>query len=850
MPEFIINIDDSHTEISPLCHHILTPHVNPVHPAKHIAPMNRNNLNRYPFSLFIDRKQRDRVIELIQNNNLLRSVIYEKLQTYGGDFRIFADIHISILEDEYLNKFYWSFCPNNEKTHHRKELEWIGIGLDFIATEQTQESITASMQTIFPIESELKTFPSFEHTVINGISVAEAEKKYTSTKIFIEVLCKKFTEKLAISEKGQQNPVYQLSESNIHVHSRWIDDMEKHNIFAGYKSNDNEKKLRAQIIHAIKPLPFYVEKLPDIEGSKVIFQRNVGHFSDEIMTARENKNAIRIIKQLDLEQFYEEIEALIDATNDHLNSLKAYDSANTANAVNFLATNKDRFKKLKAQLFNAAIITLSKSHLPQFDINMLINIYQMFKERADEAKQGKQKKITLSYDSLQFSISEKSGSAAQKKFKETFKPLTDSFEKDDDGYKLKPRINIDSVISRMIPGLSRILVVNNQKLIECDELRGLREVIDIYDTGLKSIHANLMNLEKAYQEYEKVNGLIEQNKSIKSRDFALVQEELNDILETVKKNNCVDLHLIRRIQNHLIESKQFYAVTEIIDKQVTVFSHSIKNKFSVALCKLIKAIINDKSMSIEELKAIDWLFFINNDSDKIRLNPDLFRLPELDHQQFCEYIDETVKLIKSLQAFLNHLENPDEKYPKLIDNLINIINQFEQFRQSHPYVFNSLSDENPILQTPYFLVETCVYGLNDRLKCEQSYSRSLNNQINDDTHSNNISILSDFLHSSNKLYITLNTIEKLMHRLEQSFEYQGNIAELEHTGNNTSATVLKTDKAKFVSDPRALRLLENNGQNYHSNSSINKSDKGKKSIENDHFENNEIPVLSNGPSRI
>ena len=95
MTHLKIETNDGVNLVSPLCEGQLNPtKLKSCHPDKHLPA---DIPSKQPYSLFLNMAQRNLFIELIEKSSVIKEILFPKVQSYGGDIRVFLDININAL---------------------------------------------------------------------------------------------------------------------------------------------------------------------------------------------------------------------------------------------------------------------------------------------------------------------------------------------------------------------------------------------------------------------------------------------------------------------------------------------------------------------------------------------------------------------------------------------------------------------------------------------------------------------------------------------------------------------------------------------------------------------------------
>ncbi len=383
-------------------------------------------------------------------------------------------------------------------------------------------------------------------------------------------------------------------------------------------------------------------------------------------------------------------------------------------------------------------------------------IYKVIKHSTREEKES----ININWDGYLFCISVKNSKDLDAKIKSFVKLLSE----------LENKKKTDSaVVGKSVAALFRYLIIEGDVVSNHPSLQYMLEHFSKKEANLKLALNRAVELQQAQEDATRITALIEQNEKVIGRNLCPAEQAIERHLERLSAGEKVSLEKLAALQECLDTFEQCFEVTRAIDIQVIVFSKEIKASFLTCLGKLLRQVTTDSNskklpFNIDhlELSKLANERFFTSDHKGHQLNRALFKLPNLDYEDFCLVIDQTRQLIKALN---NHLVKSDDgsenvykqTYKELIKNLANSIQKFYDFRQCHPYALTALLSEkdDPSIENLHQCYEIVVQGLQWRLHSENLYSKTLAKPISAHTQNEKFNILCDFLETTDRHILPL-----------------------------------------------------------------------------------------------
>jgi hypothetical protein len=568
MNDFIIKVEDKVAKVSPLCEQQLDPTgLNLIHPSKHIAPTNDKNFKDFPFSLFLNIEQRDKLLSLISSNRIVKDIILDKVEKMGGNFRIFMDIRLKDLMrvhgDDKIK--YWSYCKNTQK-HQKKRLAWVSIAIDFAPDMQSNDKMTANLQTIFPLETENRLLPNESPSKNGSNDEIVALKNYDDTMIFMELLCPFYTEKIAYSVNGIALKVYDYSTQPFSLLRRWDNIQSPHSIFFHADSKFNEQEVRKNFLSSFRSLPFPSEITPDLErmkGNLVIEFENLKlSFSKKDIRSHLLDLGFELS---DLEGFTQKIV--------HFNG-ELYDSQTN----DIIKEEINTATKLIDEVNSAAIKNLAKNHFPQVERTDLITVYKKINERFTEGEEL----ARVDCKGREFEVSDKN--------KKAFGTMLNELK----NYS----ITDDKIIGRAVNMLIRSMKVDGQVICKHPKLAALLDLVRTKKILLENVQRSVLTLQKAQDDFTRITISLEHNKKIQSRNIDSPLKEITTQLEIMADSEKIDSAMVSLLKTHLRTNAENYAVTKAMDNQMHIFAMSLKEGFLKKLTALIVQVVKDNNEAL------------------------------------------------------------------------------------------------------------------------------------------------------------------------------------------------------------------------------------------------------------
>lgn len=771
MADLIILMEDKRAMVSPLCENQLDPtKLNLVHPSKHVPPEDENFTAR-PFSLFMNLDQRNILVKLIATNPIVKKIILNKIESMGGNFRVFADIRVADLikgsPDTYLQMHYWSYCEY-QKTHVLKPLVWVSICLDFVAEQQSKDRMVASMQTIFPLESEHKLFKETNDQTVCGI-YDQARLNHEHTMIFMELQSEFHSERRSFSADGQELARYELNSSSVSLVRPWDVGLVTHNIFLHSKSILNKKAVREQVVTSLKPLPYPDVTAPNLEKKK---ESLVADFRGLKLECTQGE-LCDYLEELGFES------SVLDSIVEHIFRLDIipYDCQTDFDPILIsLKREIEATISMSRDINLLGIEQLAKNHFPRVDRKDLVEIYSEIIHRLDyeehllhialeyepsikNKREPFSPNILVQYKDHLFQV-ESNNLSALNKNKLTFCSILNEL--------IAPEIPDAKIIGKAVGILRLSMLVQGQVICKHPDLIAILELIGKKRTLLETTHRKVLAFQKSLEDSVKIERIIEENKAIQLRAIERPLIEINEQLQIISTSSKINIGMVTLLQKHLEDNADNYAVTKALDIQIKIFAKSLKEKFLQKLMKLINQIVKDNNdpdhaLFINNLGLQNKELFFSENSGTFKCNPSLFSLPKDEQQEkFYEVIGEARDLIKVVNKYFIGAGPEKEKYDVPIRELANAIQEFYDFRQCNPYAFTPIVDGSCSLVQAKVYLEMIVDGLRNRLIYERKYSIALQMGNSEEAHRTKVSILCDFLNATDRQFIPLDSTKKAL----------------------------------------------------------------------------------------
>lgn len=398
-------------------------------------------------------------------------------------------------------------------------------------------------------------------------------------------------------------------------------------------------------------------------------------------------------------------------------------------------------------------------------------IYKVIKHSTREEKES----IDINWDGYLFRISVKNSKDLDAKIKSFAKLLSE----------LENKKKTDSaVVGKSVAALFRYLIVEGDVASNHPSLQYVLEQFSTKEANLKLALNRAIELQQAQEDATRITALIEQNEKVIGRNLKPAEQAIELHLERLSAGEKVSLEKIDDLQECLHTYEQCFEVTRAIDIQVIVFSKEIKASFLTCLGKLLRQLTTDSNrkqlpFNIDDLKLSEQEkeSFFTSDHRGHQLNRALFKLPDLDYEDFCLVIDQTRQLIKTLNNFIVKFDDGSENeykqtYKELIKNLANSIQKFYDFRQCHPYVLTALLSEKDDLsiENLHQCYEIMVQGLRCRLHSEDLYSKALVKPLSEHTQNEKFNILCNFLETTDRYFLPLDTMVDVLPMMAKKLE--------------------------------------------------------------------------------
>jgi len=691
MKKFIINVNDGQVRVSPLCEKQLDPtRLNSAHPDKHIAPQHLNSQTS-PYSLFLDIDQRNEVIKHIETNKTFLAIINKAVEEYAGHFRVFADINIGkLFPDSSIPVEFLSFCSTTG-LHTKCIMEWVGVALDFVAENQSDNEIVASLQTIFPVEPSKKA--PRQNSVSPFIEIELITQAFRVKKVY----CIDGNELAAIGKR------------------RW-DIMNEHNIFQHFSLAKTRQSISKRVTGQLKPLPSTDIPLPNVS----FYSNKMLNAFRELYLQNSSHNLAQHLAVLGFIDEKERCDLILKITSSpQLN----YDTkADLSLSKQSVDSKLEELQELISNITATSEQRLISTHFPVLDNQEFIKIFQKIIHEFSNNNQT----ISITISNQKFVIESKNNSAIKKKLSLFSKKL----EQMNDPSSCKDFCPFSS--AKTLLGRYQVLTEQNNEFMLCDHpsLRMITDYIRSKKDPVEKCEISITEYEQCKGKSAQIIQLLNTNNTIKMRQFDGPRRDLTQLREQSENasNNTKDL--VIALSLHIKNHASCYDVTRKVDIQFGILIEQLKKKFIFTLIPFLKKLTEEDNNASCSFKLTDFSsealsFFFNCVNNNYTLDvSQLIKKINNNHGDFCFAIMHARNLITTTNI---HLLNStiDDKLKGLIQALASAIKDLIDLRTSYPYALSISNTDQLDLEKIKITLHWAIDNMLFRLDIEEQYTQIL-----------------------------------------------------------------------------------------------------------------------------
>lgn len=694
MTVFNILVNDHDIQLSPICKRQIDPTgLNHIHPLKHIY---NSSGNTQLCSLFLDKAQRDLIIDKIATNPTLISIIESLIKQSGGDLRLFIEVDVTLLFPDVAQQP--AFLSYNEvtKNHEKGTMTWIGLCLDFESNEQSSTTLVANLHTIFPLEPKNRS-----------------SNDITNESVSVEVLTNSFRTKHFFDIHGIEDK----------ERKEFVPEPAKHEIFPRSWLLRHEAELSSQIISSLGTLPFSPCTLPNLNFYQSKVDACFADLSDTInCTTLDNQLSELGITDTDRQPIITQLTLF--------NEQPLTKSSDLTNLLKTLTKAQDVAQELISSIHQVVENALVRRHFPAVSDDELKSAFESI---INELKKKDNKSIGIVLGGKEFCID--IDNAASRK--EKLAKFTNCLQlMDNSGLQFDPFKSAKTV-------LGRYQIIDGDKLYAHPKLRKVIEVVKSKKTLIENSIVAIKELTKTIDDFYQIEKLLKENETIQKRQFESPRKELREIKERISSFTEFDTNLIDQLKRHIEQNGSTYEVTRKVDIQVGILCTQLRTRFLGKLIDLLTNAIREKDSSIFlndiNRNAVQFFFITENDALKLDKALIVNRITTSTSGLY-ESIMFARELIWELTQLLRRRVIA-EKFEPLIQELAKAIQDIQKVRTAYPYAFQfgftSSNSKHPIRENIRDVLTMAIDSLLNRIDIEEKYTYVLKSHLPGKSSSSN-----------------------------------------------------------------------------------------------------------------
>lgn len=685
------------------------------HPKKHLADLNDfDNKSTY----FMDESQYQLILDSLQQSPLLYQALEKILKNVIQDCRVQFDIKTSSLGLAPTNQYLrFSDTINDYETD---TMTWLSIVIDITHFNIINERIDASLQTLYPINSALKTTEKIDNSKAQDPIFFDIELSHrNAVALHGELITKCYKSAFAFDNKANPLPIefYQkVNDSNTTPHQKAFYLGADNNLFLHFETNRASPKKsllknRALVAHHDMPEAISPQKVNSLQKQSSI---DILALCNQCLMW-DNQQII-----LCLQNFLEKTAVtLSEVERQSLFNDFPYPPANPQNHPLNELINKIELELIK-------INTLQQSTNAQFDA---FNATTCFPDISDEVLKTHfqnaynhfaQHNVNYSFTlaGVQFLIP---AAGRNKRLKDYAKIL----KNDQVGY--------------MRSRLSNYLLQNTDLEAIKKSKENLTDALNHKKTALQNTLSRIEEQEKSHADYQQCLKILDFNKQLAQRNIDEAIDEINRLFGALDNEQIRTDELCKALVKHLEKHQKNYALTKKLDIIFDVDLRANCQKIFRHLEDFVDYIVNDfnqKSPLILTFIQKFPEFFIQtakpdatNTSSFFEINTETFdQLINADYEKTCEIVAICKLLMHEFEVLRNNLHVPAEDSADIIEELSAALIHFYATRLDFPLACSQahslLSSDDVNYQKNY--LHNIEIGLKNRLAFEKAYADFVN----------------------------------------------------------------------------------------------------------------------------
>lgn len=706
--KLIVEVVDGAEVVSPLCQRQTNPvGLQPMHPDKHVGYL-PGVKDVAGVSYFVSLEQRNRIIDFIKQHPIIQKVVKIQALHLGGSFRLFFSIRYDILNPKTSSEKFLTY-DDATKNHIETALTWVCFALDFAGNclDERNDTVTASLQTIFPLDAQFSLFPEEKRSDPNYLA---AKGSHANKVIAIELRCGTYTYRRHLDGNFMSLPIYERLPSSPETHAVY-----KVVPSYSYDSSNNplaydaerQSNLTQQAQSMAGELSI-TPNSPDFSGDHKRVERSIKTLEKAICSSA---GLIDRLALLNLETNQQQALTLSFKSVTDLSDVR--DMNNVSEALTSIGERIEKVKEVKdrindvkqgckTHLFEKIIGNITDEAIDKA-LDFIIQQLRLGPKSGDKA-------ITILLHSLTFQIP---GNSKLKKIEQL---LISSRQH---------RLNVLQDYVKT-PELDRI----NEKI------RPLIESLSEVTGALKNLQNQLIRLEESREAQDKINKLIAQDESLAQRTFARTERILLSNQRALEGNHPLEPADYRQIIESLLKiqmgDNDDFALTRIYDDAIEIKIYAVKESIGKALCNLYAKLIKGAKDEYPEpwLNSTIGQYLKKNSKGDYELNDLFYEIPGLEHEAFCEKIEEAIEIIHKIYEYLLGHQNQMKELNPLIKSTAECIEEYKNLRRHYPYVF-MLRAQFVNHENIKVILQHITSGLLDRLASEKAYTDHIRAQSPD-----------------------------------------------------------------------------------------------------------------------